>query len=714
MKSIRQLIRQPVKTLAGVMLVALAVAILVTCVGQYFSTALTRADLENNYNTVALTTEKFKWNEAYNSPTLDLPMEVYSWINKTVNSNLDIVKAVSDTGRMSAYIPELVPENYTRYISTPQGTLGQINGEPYSCAILEITLDEIGTEIQTDMLGIMVNGTDIKKSISVACKGTVDRVIALQEGFNAPIGYTIDVIFRVFDEEALEDLDLQAGQRYLIYGMDYFDQDWYLRTIISETQANFEQPFDESKVYELPPDPNAPTHGENSLGIIWNYYENTIGEGENARKTYVNFDSTLASLARSCRLTVYDASALPWVQITDRVPYYKVNYDERTYHTGRDANYILGTGYTVVPAEEYIGDYALPTFVPLDGTAEEFLASDEAELWRQAMADMEINNHAFPVLAVDKLGYQADFARQMVRVVDGRDFTEEELLNGKKVCVISETAAAANDLAVGDTITIQTYPTDYNIYPHKENKLVIYETPSYPSAAFYSHAKGFDGAPETYTIVGLYRHQSAWYGASSYGFTPNTVFIPKSSTTGTMEYDTEGIYRSYVLENDKLQEFQQIVTDAGYNGLFVYYDQGYGQLKSSLEAYDSVSSRALYVGIGAYLIILALFVILFPLRQRSALATMESLGAKRRARVGHVMAGSLGILLPGTAAGYLAGMLLWEDVTAELMQAVNVSLTLVSDGTAALLTAIVQLAAAALVTLLAALPLTKSAGMKRK
>ncbi len=428
------------------------------------------------------------------------------------------------------------------------------------------------------------------------------------------------------------------------------------------------------------------------------------------RTYYKAFDASNIRYANSCRLTVYDASVLPWVAPTDQHPYYTISYEERSYHTSKDASEFLGTGFHVVSAEEYIADYALPTFARLDGAAEEFLASEAGALWRQMLEDMEINNHAFPVLAVDKLGYQADFARQMVRIVEGRDFIESELVDGEKVCIISQTVAVESGLKIGDTISIQTYPTDYNLYPHKEKKTVFYSPPAYPSAAFYSHAMGFDNGPENYTIVGVYRHQSAWYGTSTYGFSPNTVFIPKASTNGTMEYDTDGIYRSYVLENGKSDEFQKFVDEAGYHGLFMYYDQGYAQMKSGLDAYEEVSSRALYVGIGAYCVILTLFVILFPVRQRETLSTMRSLGAGRENRIAHVTVSSLGLLIPGSLLGWTAASLLWENVTTELMKSVEANVSLISDHTSLMLTAVVQLPVTLMVIFITALTMTKETG----
>ena len=54
MKTVHQLLRQPVKTLFLLLLVFLASAMLVICVGQYTAAGLARANLDDRYDTVAL------------------------------------------------------------------------------------------------------------------------------------------------------------------------------------------------------------------------------------------------------------------------------------------------------------------------------------------------------------------------------------------------------------------------------------------------------------------------------------------------------------------------------------------------------------------------------------------------------------------------------------------------------------------------------------
>ena len=57
-----------------------------------------------------------------------------------------------------------------------------------------------------------------------------------------------------------------------------------------------------------------------------------------------------------------------------------------------------------------------------------------------------------------------------------------------------------------------------------------------------------------------------------------------------------GIFYSLILQNGKKEEFENLQAEAGYPGLFICLDQGYSEIVKSLDAYESVSANALYVG----------------------------------------------------------------------------------------------------------------------
>ena len=69
-----------------------------------------------------------------------------------------------------------------------------------------------------------------------------------------------------------------------------------------------------------------------------------------------------------------------------------------------------------------------------------------------------------------------------------------------------------------------------------------------------------------------------------------------------------------------------------------------------------------------YGILILLFLVLFPTRERAVLLTMEALGTKRPLRIGYLLTGSMGLLIPGTVIGTGCGMLLWDKVSAALSE----------------------------------------------
>ncbi len=114
MKSMAQLLRQPIKTVSGMILVALAVAILCVCVGQALVASHFEASLGQSFTTIALPTEIYQLN-GYDAVKQTLPEEVSAWIRKMQAENPDIIKAVAAPGLASAYVPELEQDNYTNY-----------------------------------------------------------------------------------------------------------------------------------------------------------------------------------------------------------------------------------------------------------------------------------------------------------------------------------------------------------------------------------------------------------------------------------------------------------------------------------------------------------------------------------------------------------------------------------------------------------------------
>lgn len=612
MKAVLQLVRQPMKLVAGILFVSLAVAIMGVCVGQAVSAVQTEIAMENQFTTVAMPTGKYNLasttlptGEIMLSPSMTLPKELAECMDALATNNPDVVKTVASPGLASAYIPELKSELYTNHYiegSYAGQMSGSINnmlvpspiGKPYSCAMLEVQLDEIlGPTSATvwDINTQRVWAQEVNTYHCVDLRATVVGVVGLHGDFLDPVGMDIILTLMLPDETSYEAMDLQLSQRYLVYGMDYFDKNWLC------TQ---------------------------SKGVA----------GE-----------------RNClTLTLKNKQQL----------------------------------------DDLGAEYAAPTIVPLYGSVEDYLSSPDGILWKQTLERITINNQAFPILGVENLNYIANFARGYSRIVQGRDFTQEELEQGANVCILAESLAYACGIAVGDTISLNYYNVDSNC-PYQvdlpEGQGVVN-----PTARYFTAATPFvDGGEQQYTVVGLYRSDNEWAAPEEdlYAFTPNTVFVPKTSVTATMEETNQGLFRTLVLYNGKMEEFQSLAAEMGYGDLFLCDDQGYTVISQSMHDYKTIAIRALWIGTCLGGVILALFILLFPMSQLGTTRIMASLGATTRQRVCYVLQYCLCILGPGSILGFGSSILLWQRVAELLMTLANANGTAQMDMGIMLVTTVV-------------------------
>ena len=691
MKTIKQLLRQPLKTAIGIVIVALAFAILVTCVGQYTATDLTRENLDDRYTTIAMVTGKYLKQSNYSTGYAD-PSKIsgmaQDWLTSLIWNRKDIVEKQSYTGLVSAYIPQLTIDNFDNYKSGYH--MGPTNeGYPYRCAMLTVKLTKIGTIGIRNVTYYGAAREDREEFLNYTtylCVGTVESVVALEKGFTPPVGKNIVLHIKVFDQAAYEALNLQVGQTYLVYGDDYIGQnDW----------------AKENSMYCNSADDNyLPAH-EELFGKVPEFM------GVKSYKEMMSQFDCVLTVCDPCEIPIYTLRGTPsggsMMTLEKNIrEYYDYFFEEKRVRNER------------VSTAEFSKYYKTPMIEPLNGTVEDFLASEEGALWQEKLDEIQINNHGFPVLCVEKLGYQAVFAREQARIVEGRDFSGSELANGEKVCIISQTVAEKSGIKVGDTITMQTYGYDptYEIY-----RTDLWQGYSFPSAAIYSKRVGFTSLTEEYTVVGLYRQEDAWQNYyDTYGFTPNTIFVPQSSVSSRMIIREKGIYSTLVIENGKRPELEALLAEGGYSDLLICYDQGYSEFVASLDAYEEVSQKALYIGIAAFAAITLLFLFLYPAQQKRALLLMGTLGASAWGRFRHTFVSILCVLVPGAALGGYAGSKLWTRIAAALMEWINIEIALESDMTAIApkLTA-ASLAVVALAALLVSAALCRNRGlMKRK
>ena len=641
MFTLRQLARQPVKSLIGILLAALSVCVCCVSAGQYRAAEIVQQEIENGYTTVALPTNTYQFSEvSFGSnaddvrtiPTSSMPRETTEIIEQIMEANPGLVRCVSDAGLISAYIPSLNVLNSTgtgyaiTVMEDAQGMSTQMSApdqRPYNRAVLAARLESS------------------EPDDSGRYSFTIEEAVSLEAGYENPAGLPLQVYMQLEAAE-LAALELTAGERYLLYCREYRD-------------TGYQERHSEDNKYA----------GE---GYTVKEYE-LIGED---LQSYLE----LHPQHRGKKIRVKEA----WEGDTFLEGWISTEEDAKSFVSGVTARIKnFGDRYQMVHNGEY--------------WTYEYL--EDGALWRRAIEDMQVDYHAFPLIGVDRLGYIADFARQLARITDGRNFTAEELEGGAKVCILSQSLAEANGIRVGDTIPLSTYENDFNI---SENR--ISQGCKDPSALHYSRSRGFT-AEETYTVIGLYRQENEWEGNREnwYSFTPNTVFAPKTSIVGKMEYNNAGFFRTYVLSNGSVDAFDAAVAEAGYPGLFVYYDQGYSEIQESLGNFHAVSGQAMRIGLLASGMIWLLWIFFFPLRQRPTVQRMLRMGARPGQALAQVMGSAIGILLPGAVCGIGLSALSWTKITAKIVQLADFDAVIPFAGRDVLLLAGVQLLAALVVTL---------------
>ena len=764
MKSFRQLLRQPIKFIAGLVLMTMAAAIVCICVGQSLAATNTAEQLDKQFTTVALV----KGNggidpNGFLHSKVEFPDEIRTWLEEIEQTNPEFVKSVENFGLLSASIPELDPLNYTNggFISEKytEGDRSFFNydpetdGRPYSSAMLVFTLEEVSESValeinRTITLGptktirdfatqeLYLNWVDelgvnlATCGYMVTLSGTITEVVSLQEGFRDPTGMTVRLKLTVPMSLQFGAMDLEVGQSYLVYGMDYYDEDWAFRSLLAEERGQNLQIdfFDPSQLVLYYPElEEAEQEEQEEEGkLTWadipdskivGRYTVTIKsaqESEDGIPDQVDLSLTAAEWKRINAISMTLSKDLHYISAEE--DYWGSGSYLTNPYVDRRKNVIYPdqNGETVTMTwEEYTERYRIPTITRLEGPVEDFLQSEEGIPWREALERDEVNHHAFAVLGTDKAIYLACFAQQEAKITQGRDITDEEAESGAKVCIIHEEVAQANGLEIGDTVTLNFYRGDnglpYQGLRDNTGDLLI------PSADFYFSTTPILETAE-HTVVGLWKGPDIWpdIGLNEYSLSPNTVIVPKSSVQTAWEHPGSILYGSTILQNGKIQDFRNLSREAGFYHSFTFFDQGYTELVGNFHEFELLAQQVLIVGAVVYVVILLLFLLLFPGLQGKTVATMQSLGATRGNRFTHVILSSLTIVAPATVLGGGLGLALWKTVTDALQASAETTVALQLDSSALVLLALAQLVFAMILTAIIAAWVSRPKGLSAR
>lgn len=273
----------------------------------------------------------------------------------------------------------------------------------------------------------------------------------------------------------------------------------------------------------------------------------------------------------------------------------------------------------------------LPTFSLLEDSAEAFLNQTENALWAETLKEWDITQHSLPMLGTNRLETMYFFNQNKAVITEGRTFSAEEYESGANVCILSQTVAEQSGLAVGDSIPISQYlcmERDGSIYT-PAYQADIHGKLNNPVILDYIEGNGFAAEEETFTIVGLYRLED-WWSDGSYSFTPNVIFVPAGAQASSEATAACGIWLSVKLKNGQIASFREALKGTALEGRLVAFDQGYENAAGSVQAIRSAAEKLMGIVCAAWLLVIALYLVLQQGREQRAIGMMRALGASRR------------------------------------------------------------------------------------
>ena len=309
-------------------------------------------------------------------------------------------------------------------------------------------------------------------------------------------------------------------------------------------------------------------------------------------------------------------------------------------------------------------------------------ATEYGFVWERLARQYDMSHHSFLIFKTDCLSSVYQFNQQKNEIIEGRAFTEEEYASGAPVCVVSAAFAAQNGLAVGDVIgNISLYNRGFHM--GGMNKV----TPLYPNE--YSHiiedVGQLDEKALSLEIVGIYAGEN-WELLNSFSFSENTVFVPAKAIPGEypalMNWNEESRYTAFfdqaaerpgmyslVLRNGSVAAFEAEMEEAGYGGVFHYFDQGYSNVAGALSGLAKNARIFLIVSALVWVASLGLFLALYARQARRELGIMALLGAGRKRMFVHAFAAAALVVLLATVLGLGAGLASYDAAAEAVLSA---------------------------------------------
>lgn len=295
-----------------------------------------------------------------------------------------------------------------------------------------------------------------------------------------------------------------------------------------------------------------------------------------------------------------------------------------------------------------------------DGTDNIAILDPEDERIPRLLTWVQRCNSSLPVFGVDDLDHLVFFHEGVAALTQGRTFSGAEVSAGTAVCIVSETYAAANSLSIGETICLDLYRA-----PFAGDDQV---------RASYTLDRDSPCVQQmTATIIGLYDMNWKDGESNRYGFSINTVFVPRLALcedgdaystfsnlglTGQQVMDETHLRGTLplTLETLSLKPGQQhaYMADLAAHNLdddYTLYDGGYGRIEVTLNTIKQDGSALAILCMALWITLTLIALTICFLRLRSECRVLRLLGTPSHI----VILYALGAMLPATLLSTMLG-----------------------------------------------------------
>lgn len=303
-----------------------------------------------------------------------------------------------------------------------------------------------------------------------------------------------------------------------------------------------------------------------------------------------------------------------------------------------------------------------------DEVTEGFYDSPMGRRWLNIVGTWDNLRHTFPVTGTNDIYLMMAFYNGNAFISQGREFTEEEYARGDRVCLVSETFAQREGLALGDELPLAL---QYANYGRTAGRAFAVNT----AAAFtLINAKGevypiFEEGD--YKIVGMYGGQAGL--RDEYGLAYNEIIIPSRSVKNS---DADNILESspmmgsntsFCIANGTIDEYMEKWSRLQVpNVEITFYDGGYSELEANINNMKYIARLLLVMGVSMVFMVLGYFSWLFILKQKERTAVERCLGFRKMHSFLSLFSGIFLLILVGSVCGSLAGSYLSGEIAGRI------------------------------------------------